>query len=120
MTAEANSSEFDSIIRGEHSDPFSFLGMHSIDQSSGAGLTVRAFVPEAAKLWVIEADNPDSKSEMRMARDGLFVTTFEQRTQRFPYRLRAANAFGDTWDFHDPYSFQTLLSDYDLHLLKEG
>jgi len=52
--------------------------------------------------------------------EGFFELTFQDGHERFPYRLKAANRFGDTWEFHDPYSFLPLLSDYDLHLMAEG
>ena len=118
MTA-TETTALDLIIQGDHPDPFAFLGMQ-ISDDGDSNVAVRAFVPEAEQLWVVEAGKPDTKLPMHKLRDGFFELVMHDRHDRFPYRLRAANARGDTWEFHDPYSFPQLLSDYDLHLLKEG
>ena len=36
------------------------------------------------------------------------------------YLLRATSHTGETTTMHDPYAFEPLLTDYDLHLLSEG
>jgi 1,4-alpha-glucan branching enzyme len=36
------------------------------------------------------------------------------------YAIRIDDGSGDRHDFHDPYAFPTMLTDYDLHLLSEG
>ena len=119
MTATVTN-DIDLIVQGDHSDPFAFLGMHAIDEAGATALVVRAFVPEAEHLSVIDADNPDARRPMHKPCEGFFELIFADRHDRFAYRLRATNAFGDTWEFHDPYSFPPLLSEYDLHLFGEG
>ena len=114
-------SQIDLIINGDHADPFGFLGIHEVQAGSSKHTIVRAFIPGAERLWLIEANQPDSHHEMTRVRDeGFFELTFSDRQERFPYRLKAANRFGDSWEFYDPYSFPPLLSDYDLHLMAEG
>ena len=114
-------SNIDLIISGDHSDPFSFLGMHEAEAGEARPIVIRAFIPGAEQVWVIEANQPDNQHPMqRVGDEGFFELTFQDRHERFPYRLKAANRFGDTWEFHDPYSFLPLLSDYDLHLMAEG
>jgi 1,4-alpha-glucan branching enzyme len=114
-------SNFDAIISGDHSDPFGFLGMHETETGEARGIIVRAFIPGAEQVRVIEANQPDNQYPMQKVRDeGFFELIFTDRHQRFPYRLKAANRFGDSWEFHDPYSFPPVLSDYDLHLMAEG
>ena len=39
------------IISGHYADPFSLLGMHAV----AAGLEVRALLPDADQVWVIDA-----------------------------------------------------------------
>ena len=41
------------LIAGHFADPFSVLGMHRTD----AGLEVRALLPDATYVWVIEPKN---------------------------------------------------------------
>jgi 1,4-alpha-glucan branching enzyme len=114
-------SSVDLIINGDHSDPFAFLGMHDTGTAGIKTVIVRVFIPGAEQVWVIEATHPDNQHSMHKIRDeGFFELSFQNRGERFPYRLKAANRFGDQWEFHDPYSFPPLLSDYDLHLMAEG
>ena len=108
------------VIRGDHSDPFGFLGMHEFQKGENKGIVVRAFVPEVEQLSVVEADGANQHPMQKLRDEGFFELSFSDRKEPFPYRLKAVNRFGDSWEFHDPYSFPPLLSDYDLHLLKEG
>ncbi|MEK6289594.1 MAG: 1,4-alpha-glucan branching protein GlgB [Acidobacteriota bacterium] len=113
-------SDVDLIIRGDHSDPFALLGIHETESDGARAVVIRAFIPGAEHLWLIEADQAKQHPMLKLRDEGFFEAAFPDRHERFPYRLRAANRFGDTWEFHDPYSFPPLLSDYDLHLMAEG
>ncbi|PYT04569.1 MAG: 1,4-alpha-glucan branching enzyme [Acidobacteria bacterium] len=114
-------SDIDLIILGDHPDPFAFLGIHETQGGGAKAIVIRAFIPGAEQVWVIEANDPSKQHPMNRLRDeGFFELTFADRYERFAYRLKAANRFGDIWEFHDPYSFPPLLSDYDLHLMAEG
>jgi 1,4-alpha-glucan branching enzyme len=110
----------DLIISGDHSDPFAFLGIHEIEAKGAKAIVIRAFVPGAEQLWVIDAADANRHAMRKLRDEGLFELSFPDRHERFSYRLKAANRLGDTWEFHDPYSFLPLLSDYDLHLMAEG
>jgi 1,4-alpha-glucan branching enzyme len=113
-------SNVDLIISGDHSDPFSFLGMHHTGSAATNPIVIRAFIPGAEQVLVVEADGSKGHPMDKLRDEGFFELTFPDRVERFPYRLKATNRFGDTWEFHDPYSFLPLLSDYDLHLMAEG
>jgi len=52
--------------------------------------------------------------------EGFFEAVFPGETEVFPYRLRAEDDRGRSWEFEDPYRFPPVLSDFDLHLLGEG
>jgi len=112
-------SNVDLITSGDHPDPFAFLGLHEAGDGSVSGVVVRAFLPGADQAWVVEADGTQLHSMQKIRDEGFFEITFPNRT-RFAYRLKAVNRFGDSWEFHDPYSFLPLLTDYDLHLMAEG
>jgi 1,4-alpha-glucan branching enzyme len=112
--------DIDLISSGDHPDPFAFLGIHQTENGQGKYMVVRVFNPGAEQVWVIEAGDANQYEMQRMGNDGFFERRFPDRRDRFPYRLKAVNRFGDTWEFHDPYSFPPLLSDFDLHLMAEG
>ena len=54
------------LIAGHFADPFSVLGMHRTD----AGLEVRALLPDATDVWVIE---PKTGRKARMPRLAWFL-----------------------------------------------
>ncbi len=106
------SSDAIAILEGRHHDPFQYLGPHS-----GNGITlVRAFLPDADAVWVIDEAGQTSQLT-RLHPGGLFEGAIPPGTIR--YRLRAR--YGATVvDTEDAYRFPPLLSDFDLMLLAEG
>jgi len=104
------------IIAGRDGDPFAFLGMHE----AGEGLCVRAFLPDAAAMAVVDsASGAVAGTAKRVHPAGLFVAGMPQRQGPFRYRLRAR--WGNDWhEFEDIYRFSPVLGELDLHLLVEG
>jgi 1,4-alpha-glucan branching enzyme len=119
-----SSAEAEAIVAGRHGDPFAILGMHE----SSAGLYVRAFLPDAEAMAVV-----DSTSGKIVARGerihpaGLFVASLPAgkvvslpgRSEPFRYRLRVTRG-GQSHEFEDIYRFAPVLGDLDVHLLAEG
>jgi 1,4-alpha-glucan branching enzyme len=104
------------VVEARHPDPFSFLGMHRLAE----GLVVRAMLPAARRMAVIEAaSGAVAGIGARLHPDGLFVATLIGRRQPFRYRLRASIG-GLEREFDDIYSFGPVLGELDLHLLGEG
>ena len=113
--------DMDLILSAEHHDPFSYLGMHPLWFEGKSVVVVRAFLPEAQEVSVIDAEKPDIVYPMnRRHPDGIFEATIGNREKVFPYRLRLSDTSGNTREFHDPYSFLPIMSSYDLHLFAEG
>ncbi len=104
------------IVAACHGDPFAFLGMHE----EGKGLCVRAFLPDAAAMAVVDgASGAVVARGKRVHTAGLFVAVMPERHQPFRYRLRAR--WGKDWhEFDDIYRFPPVLGELDLHLLVEG
>jgi 1,4-alpha-glucan branching enzyme len=106
------------IVNGDHHDPFSFLGMH-LDGRKRI-LTVRAFLPGAHKVTVIDSARGTPVAELsRVHEAGLFASALDERRKHFDYRLRVADRHGER-EIEDPYRFPPILGDLDLHLLAEG
>ena len=104
------------ILRAEHGDPFSVLGMHSVDEQ----LVVRVFRPDAAEVTVENLLDGSRHPAVRINEAGFFVALIEGATERFPYTLHFVSADGHAWTERDPYSFGILLGPLDLHLFAEG
>jgi 1,4-alpha-glucan branching enzyme len=105
------------LLRAEHPDPFSFLGMHL--EPGRRAVVVRAFLPEARKVAVIDAASGSHVAELpRVHEAGLFAGPVKGRRRRFDYRLRVA-AGDEESEVEDPYRFPPILGELDLHLLSE-
>jgi 1,4-alpha-glucan branching enzyme len=107
------------IVSGNHSDAFSFLGMHVVGEGGERRVEVRAFLPEAQEAWVVNESNGRAHAMQRVHKNGCFVSGI-RKDAAFPYRLRIVRDDGSKQDFRDPYAFGRVLTDYDLHLIGEG
>jgi 1,4-alpha-glucan branching enzyme len=106
----------DAIARGDHGDPFAVLGMHE----TGGAVAVRAFLPHAARVEVIDAATGEAVAALERIREaGFFGGIVPGRARRFAYRLRVTigNAVGE---IVDPYAFGPVLGELDIYLLGEG
>ncbi len=104
------------IISGHYADPFSFLGMHLAD----ASVEVRALLPDADQVWVIDSKKQSRVAELQRVDDGgVFTGTIPRRKKLFRYQLEVR--WGeDTHLIDDPYRFGTLIQDMDAWWLAEG
>ncbi len=104
------------IVDGRHGDPFAVLGPHEV----GGKLVIRAFLPAAASVAVIDPASGAVAAELHeIARPGLYEGAVPDRPVWFAYRLRAANA-GGSWELDDPYRFPPVLGELDDYLMREG
>ena len=103
------------VARGEHPDPFSYLGMH--EEGEGR-IVVRAFVPGARSVSVIAEDGRPLGELEPGGAEGFFSGPVETEG-RVAYKLRARNDGGE-WEFEDPYRFPSAVNEYDLYLFGEG
>lgn len=104
------------LMAGDHSDPFSVLGMH---QHEGK-LVVRAMLPGAATVAVIDIKSGRTLASLdRIDGSDVFAVVIPRRKNPFAYRLRV------DWGSHeqeleDPYRFPPILGEMDVWLLAEG
>jgi 1,4-alpha-glucan branching enzyme len=102
----------DALAHAVHGDPFRVLGPHD----TPAGQVVRAFLPTAESAEVLRRSDGARIGRLEHSENGLFQGMVSERT---PYLLRIQwpDAMQET---EDPYSFDPLLGDLDLHLFSEG
>ncbi|MBW7981231.1 1,4-alpha-glucan branching protein GlgB [Enterobacillus tribolii] len=116
MSVLPSSTLIQQLLSGHHADPFSILGMHQTD----GGLVVRALMPDATQVQVIDSKNQRAVATLDQIDDrGFFCGIIPRRKNPFRYSLRV------TWSDHtqiveDPYRFGTLLGEVDNWLLNEG
>lgn len=110
------SGAINSLIAGHYADPFSLLGMHETEK----GLEVRALLPDAEAVWVLDAATGRKVGQLTRIDDrGFFCAALPRRKRPFSYKLSV------TWPqaslvIDDPYRFGTLLDSMDIWLLAEG
>ena len=108
-------SEIARITSGTFDDPFSRLGLHEV----AGKWVVRAYIPGADRIDVLDAGTGRKILEMTPVGDGLFEGVAARRKKRFAYLLRITRE-GHTWDTEDPYAFGPVMGDLDEYLIGEG
>lgn len=101
------------LVEGQHGDPFSILGRHQY----GDLTIVRAFLPGALSVQVVEADTSKVLAELETIHEGGLFAGVTGSTTPYLFRIRWPDAVQET---EDPYSFAPLLGDLDLHLIAQG
>ena len=103
------------VVEARHGDPFGVLGMHA----AGGELIVRAFLPQAERVQVVDEAGKPAGALQRVDPAGFFAGKLAKRTMPFRYRLRLS-AGERQWEIEDPYRFGPLLGELDLYLFGEG
>ena len=106
----------ESVIRGEHSDPFSVLGPHL----SADGLIIRTFMPQALFASVVDTESGEKFAMERINLAGFFECLIEGTETAFEYQIEITLESGSVFLYEDPYAFPDLMSGYDEYLLAEG
>jgi len=118
MPDQLPSESIDSIVGASNADPFAVLGPHRVTLDGEPGWAVRAFLPWAARLQVVQQNGAAHEME-RLHPAGVFEARIPGE-ESFGYVLRATDPVGHEVDLRDPYSFGPLLSELDLYLIGEG
>ena len=100
------------ILKAKHHDPFSFLGLHNIDDA----FIYRTFLPQASEVfinvknkWVaLEKTHPD----------GLY--SLESKTALATPCLLKITVGEHNYETHDPYTFTSTLTQDELYLFGEA
>ncbi|HTZ71232.1 MAG TPA: 1,4-alpha-glucan branching protein GlgB [Acetobacteraceae bacterium] len=101
------------LAEGRCGDPFAVLGSHQTVH----GRIIRVFLPGALAVTVIRGDDGGPLGDLRPeGGDGLFSGVVPEAG---PYRLRI-NWPDAVQETEDPYSYDLLLGQMDLHLFAEG
>ncbi|MDH4187408.1 MAG: 1,4-alpha-glucan branching protein GlgB [Nitrospira sp.] len=111
----------DRFIKAEHWDPYELLGPHLTADQGKQTLSIRAFSPEAREVRVIlNAAGSRPILMNRIHEAGLFEAVLPEQNGTPGYRLQITDAAGTIAERQDPYAFQPLLTDLELHLFAEG
>ena len=116
MTQLVVQSVINQFFDGTHSDPFSVLGMHETDN----GIEIRALLPDACRVSVIDKENQDTVCELDCLDDrGFFAGVVPKTRDFFAYQLQVY--WGkESQILEDPYRYHPMINDLDEWLLAEG
>lgn len=107
---------YKALMAGDCGDPFTVLGMHKY----GGGIVVRALLPGAVNVAVIEARTGSKAAVMeRIGKSDLFVAQMQDRAEPFPYRFLIDWGAREQ-ELEDAYRFPPILGEMDVWLLSEG
>ncbi|MGH6865620.1 MAG: 1,4-alpha-glucan branching protein GlgB [Methyloceanibacter sp.] len=104
----------EAMVRGEHCDPFSILGLHG----GRGGASLRVFLPGASSVSGIDPEDGSPILLEKLHEAGFFAGEVSARLSS-DYRLRVTYG-GMTVEIDDPYRFGPILGEMDLHLFAEG
>jgi 1,4-alpha-glucan branching enzyme len=113
-TWQADPEAVEAIVKGQHADPFSVLGL----QQAGGEWVLRAFVPHAKRVDAFARDGA-ALGSLKARNDKGFFEGRVKVDQRQPVRYHASNEGGE-WDVWDPYSFGPVLGPMDDYYIGEG
>ncbi len=89
------------IIELRHDAPYAILGPHYAERERA--LTIRAFLPQAERAYVLPGDGTAKREMQRLHPDGLFAVRVPG-IAKLEYRLITVDASGQTVTFTDPYA----------------
>ncbi|NLK36565.1 MAG: 1,4-alpha-glucan branching protein GlgB [Epulopiscium sp.] len=121
MITTANLNELFQIVNVEHKEPHHILGMHLVEKKGKQMISVRAFVPGASEMIVIDEQCDTLCYKMqKIHEDGFFEVNIEERDVFFRYLLKITDGEGNCWTTYDGYSFLPVISEYDRYLFNAG
>ena len=123
MLTTITMSELQQIVNANYGDPHQILGMHEFKSKGEDCLVVRAFIPQAEKMTVIEDAAPENRWDMDMIHsDGFFECIITGRTEWFKYRYEVKWKGEDNKvnEIYDAYSFMPTIEEIDYYLFNQG
>src|SRR5580704_9971435 len=118
IAPQSLASEMNQIVRGDHSDPFHYLGPHREYAAGKRVIVVRVFEPEASSVYVLWDRGHGLYPGVRAHAEGLYVANIpeppsstsapddaESAITPTSYRLRISYKDGRTVETYDAYAF---------------
>ena len=115
---EIHDEAISAIVNAYSGSPLDILGPHPTDEAGC--LAIRAFRPTARQLYVVDETTGERAEMSRLHQDGFFEVILPGEWPGLKYHYEAVLSDGQTETFADPYTFEPLLTAYDLHLFGEG
>ncbi len=108
-------SELQLVSEAKHHNPFSVLGKH--------GNTIRVYLPHAERVELeIDQSSTETHKDSTIFNRVQGTDVFMMHGEHLPadYRLRVSDKNGHVDVAEDPYRFEPMIGDIDIHLFGEG
>jgi 1,4-alpha-glucan branching enzyme len=112
-----SSEEIQRIVRFEEPSPSTILGPKLVRRGEKEILWIRAYLPRAWKAWVTINEK---KKPMEMVKRQFYEARLDKEPGPVRYTISFEDSSGFVEEREDPYSFDPLITDFDLHLIGEG
>lgn len=113
--------DLEALLEARHTDPFGCLGLHADETGR---LWVRALLPGARSVEVLDAETGNRVMSLAERRDGFFEASVPRRRRRFEYRLavtwQAGGEGADAQIYADAYAYWPQLEERDLQAFASG
>ncbi len=109
---------FENLLEGRLRDPFHYLGPHPVLVDSVDHILVRTFQPRAAKVALVRGKKREPMK--RVDERGLYEVVVPKQAKPLSYKFALIDRNDAETIVHDPYRFDPVLTDFDLHLFGEG
>ena len=122
MRTRASLESISALVEGRLPDPGTLLGPHEIEMQGRKAVAIRAYFPNSARVWLVDEAHKIKRPMRRIHPAGLYesVCSPPENDGPFQYQLTVADHTGETITMHDPYNFDSLLTEFDFHLIGEG
>ncbi len=120
MTWTVQPNEVAAIAKSDHQDPFSVLGMHSVEYDGDRAVAVRAHFLDVREAYVYVMAEDRLHPMERLPNTDFFEAVFTEHQEFFRYQLEIVTTDGERRRFYDVYSFLPVLSEDDMYLFNEG
>ncbi|HJN07510.1 MAG TPA: 1,4-alpha-glucan branching protein GlgB [Pirellulaceae bacterium] len=122
MRTEVSLDNVGALVEGRLQDPGTLLGPHAVEMQGRKAVAVRAYFPNSSRVWLVDEAHKIRRPMRRIHPAGLYesVCPPPENDRPFQYQLTVADPLGETTTMHDPYNFDSLLTDFDFHLIGEG
>ena len=110
------------FLNGDCSDAGDVFGMRALSSRGvTSGIFVRAFLPRASKVELLDSATGEALGELRMTHpEGVFELLLAELKTPFAYVYRVHGWGPEPQLVEDPYRFACVLGELDLYLITEG
>ncbi len=120
MQTQVSLHDISRVLDGVISNPREVLGRHETMVEGRRAYSVRAFLPNANQVWLLDDRNATKRPMKKIHPAGFFEGLMPMEPDNTNYRLRVSKNDGNTIEMHDPYSIPSLLTDFDRYLFGSG